>query len=215
MNIKIRNMTGILLNAALIVLEIIGCVLSVSKNGWNTFQFYTEDSNYLLLLSSLIIFVYQMTHLLSKKPMPGWMLFIRYAAICCVSLTFLVVLFVLGPMAEATTPGGYVAFLFSDSMLYHHFLCPIIALLSFFLCENVHTLSKKELLFASIPTLVYATTIIILNLSRTITGPYPFLRVYEQPWYMSIIWVIAILGGAFLIQWGIWALHNLFVHHHH
>jgi hypothetical protein len=32
-------------------------------------------------------------------------------------------------------------------------------------------------------------------------GPYPFLHVYEQPVYMSIIWFAAILGGAYFMAW--------------
>jgi len=32
-------------------------------------------------------------------------------------------------------------------------------------------------------------------------GPYPFLRVNEQPVYMSVLWVAVIMGGAYLLAW--------------
>ena len=32
-------------------------------------------------------------------------------------------------------------------------------------------------------------------------GPYPFLFVYEQPWYMSIIWSVVMLGGSYLLAY--------------
>lgn len=209
MNKKVINIIALLINLTIIVLEIIGAILSVGKNGWSSFQFYTEDSNYLLTISATIFSVYLIINLLSKKSIPSWVYFLKYIAVCCVTLTFLVVLFVLGPMAESSAPGvGYVAMLFNNSMLYHHFLCPLLALLSFFLCEREYRMDKKALFIGSAPTLLYATIIIILNLTRAIVGPYPFLRVYEQPWYMSIMWVIIIIGGAFLIQWLLWFIHN-------
>ena len=52
---------------------------------------------------------------------------------------------------------------------------------------------------ALLPTLVYALVLVILNLAKLVDGPYPFLKVYQQPVYMSCIWVLAILGGAYLI----------------
>ena len=43
---------------------------------------------------------------------------------------------------------------------------------------------------------------------RVVEGPYPFLRVYEQPVYMSIIWVIVILGSAYGIAFLLASLLN-------
>ena len=35
--------------------------------------------------------------------------------------------------------------------------------------------------------------------SLNMVGPYPFLHVYEQPVWASVLWFIAIPGGAYLI----------------
>lgn len=36
-----------------------------------------------------------------------------------------------------------------------------------------------------------------LNYFRVLEGPYPFLKVHNQPWYMSILWLFAIILVAF------------------
>ncbi|MBO7709255.1 MAG: hypothetical protein J6S83_02220, partial [Lachnospiraceae bacterium] len=36
-----------------------------------------------------------------------------------------------------------------------------------------------------------------LNYFRVVEGPYPFLKVHNQPWYMSILWFFAISLVAF------------------
>jgi len=42
-------------------------------------------------------------------------------------------------------------------------------------------------------------TKIILNVLKIVEGPYPFLRVYEQPILHSIIWTILILAITYAI----------------
>ena len=51
------------------------------------------------------------------------------------------------------------------------------------------------------PTFVYAAIVLVLNFAKTLTGPYFFLEVYENPWYMSIVWVVVVLGMAALLSW--------------
>ena len=57
-------------------------------------------------------------------------------------------------------------------------------------------------------TLIYAAIFITLNILKVYEGPYPFLMVYKQPVYMSIIWFILIVGGAFGIGKGIMWVKN-------
>ena len=44
------------------------------------------------------------------------------------------------------------------------------------------------------------------NVARVYKGPYPFFYVYEQPLWVSGMWVVVILGGALLIAWMVWKL---------
>ena len=50
-----------------------------------------------------------------------------------------------------------------------------------------------------IPTIIYAAVMIVLNLLKVLRGPYPFLYVYEQPIYMSVIWAVAILALTYIL----------------
>ncbi len=56
---------------------------------------------------------------------------------------------------------------------------------------------KRDSLLALIPTGLYALVMVPLNVFRVYDGPYPFLRVHNQPWYMSILWMAAIFLVAF------------------
>lgn len=95
------------------------------------------------------------------------------------------------------------------SMLYQHTLCPILAVFSFLVFEIEDKLPKTDMLKALIPTLVYALIAIMLNICRVIEGPYPFLMVYSQPWYISVLWCVIILGIAGFLAFVMWGLHNV------
>ena len=51
---------------------------------------------------------------------------------------------------------------------------------------------KRDGWLALIPTGLYALVMAPLNCFRVISGPYPFLCVHEQPWYVSVAWLFAI-----------------------
>ena len=92
------------------------------------------------------------------------------------------------------------------SMLYMHLLCPIIGIITFIYFDDMSSIDKKDIKKGTLLTLVYAVIIISLNILRLIEGPYPFLFVYKQPIYMSIIWFVIIIGFSYLIGW---ILHKL------
>ena len=52
-----------------------------------------------------------------------------------------------------------------------------------------------------LPTLVYGAALGCLNGLGMVDGPYPFLRVHAQPPLASVLWALAISGGAALIAW--------------
>ena len=195
--IKKFQIISLILNLSIFIMEIIGLSLSISNHGLALFQFYTEDSNIFAMLVSGIYSIFIIINLKNNtNAFPTWVRLIKYMSVCCLTVTFIVVIFVLAPMAG---DNGYKFMLFSSSMLYHHFLCPIVAFLSFVGFESTTSLKKIYTLYALIPTCLYAGITIILNIAKVLTGPYPFLRVYEQPIYMSILWCIIILGTAFIL----------------
>ena len=199
-----RIIISLLLSAAIVIMEIIGLVISIRMHGIKLFQYYTQDSNLFAMISFAIGFYFSLRNLLVKKSEPRWSVFLRYISANCLALTFLVVIFVLAP-----TMGGYRALLTKDSMLYHHLLCPVAVFVHFVFFDHIEINNKKTVLFAQIPTFVYAVIILSMNIMRLIRGPYPFLYVYEQPVYISVIWSIVILGGAYVISVLILKANNL------
>jgi hypothetical protein len=180
----------LILNIIIIILEMIAFRLSYLMHGLSFLMFYTEDSNLFALLVAIIYVIY-----LLKGNIPNWLRKLKYIATGGLLLTFLVVIFILSP---SYGPKGYYFMLLSGSMLYQHLLCPILYFISYFIFEPRIKLNNKDVLIAMIPTLIYATIIIILNVLKVIIGPYPFLMVYNQPIYVSILWFLIILGGIYL-----------------
>lgn len=62
---------------------------------------------------------------------------------------------------------------------------------------------KKDSALAMIPTVIYGIVLYTLNYFRMTDGPYPFLRVHEQPWYMSVVWFVALAAAAYGIATGL------------
>ena len=179
---------NILINLLIIILEIMGFVLVFKEMGITSLEYYTEDSNLLLLLSSIIILI----QISKNNEIPSWFKSFRYIAIVSTTLTLIIVLTVL----SWTTDLGLYHLLFHESMLYHHTLCPVLAILSFVFVErydNLHTI--HGLYF----TAVYGIIMIILNSLKIVEGPYPFLLVHNQPIIHSIIWTALIFAITYAI----------------
>lgn len=187
MKITHKNI-NIIINLLIVILEIIGFVLVFKELGITSLEYYTEDSNLLLLLSSIIILIY----ISKNKELPLWFKSFRYIAIVSTTLTLIIVLTVL----SWTTDFGLYYLLFHESMLYHHTLCPVLAILSFVFVErydNLHTI--HGLYF----TVAYGIIMIILNALKIVEGPYPFLLVHNQPIIHSIIWTTLIFAITYAI----------------
>ena len=192
------------INILIVIMEIIGVFLSIRRHGLKAFQFYTEISNYFSLIVSLFFIIYCMLALRNNAPLPQWVILLRFISSTCLTITFLVVIFVLIPMM----PDTLIEMLFEDSNLYQHTLCPILSVISLIFFENNTTLTKKFVLYALLPTMVYGVTFLILNICKVIIGPYPFFYVYEIPWYASIIFLSIILLGSILVAFALYRIYN-------
>ena len=188
---KKKDKIALYINILIIILEIIGLSISINDSNRLLIEYYTEDSNILLLIASSIYVFY----LLTKKEIPRWLNIFKHMATLGVTITFIVVILILAPMYNF----NYGWILFYRTMLYHHTLCPILSIITFIFFEN-HKLNKKDIKYTMIFTLLYSVILIFLNILKLIEGPYPFLMVYKQPIYMSILWIILIDGGAYLLS---------------
>lgn len=191
------------INILIIILEIIGTAISLTRSGAHSLIYYTVLSNILALVSCVLYACF----LLKGGEPGGAALRLRYCATVCLSVTFFVVVAVFVPMA---LPYGTVAdILYKGPQIYHHLLCPILSFISFCFFEGGQ-LSKRIILIGALPTLLYAIVSVMLNILRVIKGPYPFLLVYEQPWYVSVLWFVLIMGFGAAFAALVRLLHNKF-----
>lgn len=199
-----RTIYAFCVNLLIVVLEFVALILSCLEHGVANFQFYTQDSNYWAMAVSFLYCIYAIRKICRGEELPGWIHSLRYISICCLMVTFFVVLMILMPMAGENA----LYMLYGGSMLYQHTLCPLLAAFSFFTFEGKNVLPKTEVVKAMIPTFLYALITIVLNIFRVLEGPYFFLMAYRQPWYISVMWCFVILCIAGLLAFITLKLHN-------
>lgn len=190
-----RQLLSLLCALCVVGMELAALTQSWRQNGASMFRFYTEDSNLFALAASAVYAVFAFRALRGGRPVPRAAVLLKYAAACCLALTFAVVVCVLAPMMGAQ---GYAVMLFGEPMLFTHFLCPLVAVGSCVAVDREELPPRAEWA-AAVPTLLYAAVTVVLNLARKLDGPYPFLRVWAQPWWASVLWCAAILGAAVLL----------------
>ena len=185
---------SIKLNILIILLEIIGFSLSLYKYHHIAIEYYTNQSNLLALFSSILFVLFY-----NKKN--TIITDLRFITTSCLTITFLVVLFILTPMFNF----NYKLLMFTDEFCIFHTITPLVSLYSYLFYEKR---SKKNYLGFTY-TLLYAFLFIQLNIFRIVDGPYPFLRIRNQSPLMSLLWFIIIVGGSYLISISINKIHKI------
>ena len=186
-----KKNVALVINLLIVIFEIVGFVITIKENGRLGIEYYTEDSNILCLIIS---FIYIFNIIFNKK-ISKYLKMFKYISTVCLTVTFLVVILILAPMYNFND--GFL--LFHNEFLYHHLLCPLLCIISFIFFDGVSNYSIKDSIVASIATLLYGVVLIVLNIVRVVDGPYPFLRIYSQPLYMSIVWIVVILCISYFI----------------
>ena len=170
-----------------LILEIIGLQISISRRKWRVFAYYTQLSNMVTFVSSLLYVLI------------GDIVWLRYLSTCMLVMTFIIAICVLIPMG-----GDAKELLIRGNGLYHHTLCPVLSTISYFLWEH-HPQSWQILWIPIMFTIVYGVIMLYLNGVRRIDGPYPFFRIHQQSVIASVSWTlglslfIGMLSG--LIYW--------------
>ena len=112
----------IIVNCAVIILEIIGLWISVSDRKREIFVYYTQLSNIITLIASVVLVSTGSTEVSVT---------LRYLSSCMLTMTFLITLFVLVPMGA-----GFKRMMLSGNGLYHHTLCPVLSAASYIMLEE-------------------------------------------------------------------------------
>ena len=166
-------MMGRFANILIIILEILGLRVSIGDRKWKIFAYYTQISNLITIVSS-IVYVF--------AGGPAWL---RYTSACMLTMTFAVTLFILVPFG-----GGFRRLMLSGNGLYHHTLCPVLSVISYILWEG-H--SSAWMIPVAI-TFVYGIVMMYMNYREWFDGPYPFFRVNHQSRLATIFWIAALTG---------------------
>ena len=191
-------------NLVLFVLAVVGAVMSMGNNsGAGSFVYYTQDSNIFLGIASAIYCVAAIcTFRRGDYQIPFWVQVVKYLSVCCIAVTFIVVLCILLPMCIPVGMASWI--LFEDSKLFQHIISPVLALVGFLFVEHEPKLPFKMTFAALIPTLVYAAVIYPLNILKMVDGPYPFLQVHDLGAGMSVVWFFIILAVSYVLALLVW-----------
>ena len=202
MSEKIRDYRRLIiaafLNGLLVILELVGMVIPLTQSGPEKFIYYTIESNLLALAASAFYVLSAVRTIHQKqKSISKLAAGFRFMAAVCLMVTFLVVS--VGLLLNMSEEGFYEVMI-EGSSLYVHLVCPLLSLVSFLFFENGNELYFFHCALAAFPTFLYGIVSMTMNILRIWYGPYVFLHVYEQPLYMSILWIIIIDGGALLLS---------------
>jgi len=180
-----KKKLALIINIIIIIVELLafGKNLLVEHN--IAIEYYTNDSNILALISSILFIIFYNKNKEFVKD-------IRFIATSCLTVTLLVVIFILSPMYEF----NYKLLMFTDNFFILHTLAPILSIISYVALEDR---SNKNYLCLAFTTL-YAIIMIVLNVLNIVDGPYPFLKVNTQDILVSLLWGIIIIGGSYLIS---------------
>lgn len=195
-----KKSLSIIFNELIIIFEAIGFILTIFVNNRISYEYYTEDSNILMMLASAIYVFF----LLRNKKAPRWLATFKYMATICLTITFFVVLFVLIPMYNF----DFQFLLFDRSLFLQHLVCPVLSIITFLFFDDLSELSIKDDIIGMSMTILYGVVLIILNELEIVTGPYPFLMVKDQSIIMSGLWSLLLLSLGYII---IIALRKLYI----
>lgn len=178
----------------MIVLELIGFVYVVLEHHLSIiFVYYTWISNlFMLVCCVLCAFAYYNKSSVFYKICMN----LKFVAMVMLAITFLVVITILLP--SSINDNWHT--MFTGGNLYHHIVCPLLAVLIFLGFDDYEPFALKKVLLPAIPTLIYAIVFVLLNFFRVVDGPYPFLRVHNQPVWVSIFFFVLIISLCLIIS---------------
>ena len=192
-----RNIPAILINLFIFISELIIVITSIPTAHAYVFRYYTFISNLMGMAAGLVFLISSFSgsgRLTMAKTL------LRYYATCMLTLTFIVVLAALTPMAMSVQMDP--SFLYIEgSAAFHHVIHPVLSFISFVFFEDNRTLEKKQTVVMLGITACYATVLITLNIFRIVDGPYPFFQVHTFPLWFIILWIAGLTGFHYLINY--------------
>lgn len=179
-----KKKLALIINIFILVLELFAFGKNIFIEHSIAIEYYTNDSNIIALISSLLFIIFYKKEKEIIKD-------IRFIATSCLTVTFLVVIFILCPMYNF----NYKLLMFTDNFFIFHTLVPILSIFSYITLEDRSNKNYLCLVF----TIIYSIILVTLNILNIVDGPYPFLKVTNQSIFTTLLWGIIIIGGSYII----------------
>ena len=173
-----------------------GCGMAFEAGGASAFRFYTQDGNLFTALVNLAAAVSMIVAMARCRPVPEAIRRLRYYAACCMAITLIVVVFVLGPGPGSA---GYEALLLKGSNLPLHLLCPSLTIIALILPDGGGRLPLRCAFTSLLPTLAYGIPVVLLNFMGRMNGPYYFLQLRKFKPHNAVAVIAVLLFGALVI----------------
>ena len=209
---KPKLITAVIINA-LTALITTGIVISyffeqpsvLMKHGYETFRFFTTDSNILAALAALVMLWFEVKILRKKRTsLPKWAVVLKFMGTVSVMLTLLTVLAFLVPI--------YGPELVLGTYAHVHVGAPLMALVTFVFLETEHSMRLHEVLLGIFPMFVYGcvymTEVVVIGEAN---GGWSDFYQFNQNgmWYITILMMLV---GTLIISLLTAAAHNLRLH---
>ena len=166
------------------------------QSGFDSYKFFTTDSNILAGLASLILIPFEIQILRGKrKKLPRAAVLFKYAAAVSLTLTFTTVMVLLLPIYD-------IKFLLLGTAFYMHIAGPVMTFISFVFLETDTKIKLPVILYGA----VYLTEVVIIGEKN---GGWMDFYTFNKGgnWMISMP---IMLGATYLISFLIRFLHNRF-----
>ncbi len=189
------------ISLAVVISEIVCLIISWKAIGKAMFIYYTILSNCMATVSTALLLAVQ-TGTGTGSASGTFLADFRYLSVCMMTMTCLVVIFVLLPMSKS--PDERKA-LFAGTQFFYHLLCPVLTLVSYVLWED----HSRAWYLPAIATIVYGLVTMYFNYTGKLDGPYPFVRVRHQSRIATAVWIVVMFGVIAGIAFGVITLGNI------
>ena len=160
----VNSWLNLILSTVLVVCVFISIVMNLLANptelvqevGTKTFRMFTVLSNMFVGVTAAMSIPFAVDGIRQQNyHLPRWIVNLTFVSTTCITLTFMITLFVLSPQA------GFVLMMVTGNNLFLHTIVPVISIASFLFINMYHTVKFRTTFCALIPVLTYAVVYIV------------------------------------------------------